>query len=321
MPNPAFPYFNSLQAAQAGTAGFVPPFAGGTGTGGNFAAGGIIPGATAQAARKKAKRIYAPVMGALSAENALLDPTLQLTGRAGEGYAGLFAQIAPQYVNAYRNANPDTAALLAQLTQGARDLNAPGYMNPYEDRLLQQSVRSAQSARGMGYGQGDALNEILALDRNREARTLARGQYGIGVTEAGRQFYSPIIAGVMSQYQNPVQGTSLDDLVSIGLNDTAARRNEHAARVAGNQALWGSVIQGVLGVASAGAKACWVAEVLYGVDDPRTHRARAWVLSHPENAFVQAYQKHGKAWARWLERNSWARPFVQPVWDAMWKAT
>lgn len=291
----------------------------GTSTNPNPFTRGLDP-ETAFNIRKRAKRAYTTPAAAIQAGKQLLPDSIDYSRRAGEAYAGLFGEIAPQYIDAYRNANPDTAALLALLTQGARDLNSPGYLNPYEDRMLQQSVRSSQSARGMGYGIGDSLNEILALDRGRESRRLDRGRYGLDVTNTGRQFYSPVILSMLQQYQNPAQPTSLEDLVSIGLNDTAARRNEHAARIAGNQALWGAAIQSIGGLATAAAGACWVAEVLYGADDPRTHLARAWVLEHPENSFVQAYQRHGKAWARWLERNPWARPFIKPVWDALWKA-
>jgi hypothetical protein len=62
---------------------------------------------------------------------------------------------------------------------------------------------------------------------------------------------------------------------------------------------------------------CWVAEELYGADDPKTHLARAWVGRH-DNAFTRMYRKHGRAWAAFLKRHLWAKPIVQPIWDFMW---
>lgn len=287
---------------------------------------GAVDPETAFEVRKKAKRVYAPSMAALVAQNALLEPTLALQGRAAQGYADLFGQVAPEYVSGFAAADPETSGLLHLLNVDASSLVGRGSMDPYEDRLLQENIRGAQASRGLAYSPAGALEELINLDRARDTRRIQRGQYGAGIFEAGRSYYSPVLMALLNRYQSPVSGTSTDDLLSVGLNDTIARRNAHAARIAGNQALWGSAIEaagaatgGALSAAGGGALGCWVAEVLYGVDDPRTHLARAWVRAHPERSFVRLYQRHGKAWARWLEAHPWVKPLVQPIWDRMWE--
>jgi len=299
-----------------------------------------IDSETAFDVRKKAKRQFTPAMATLMAQDALLDPTMDLTRRAAAQYGDLWRDeatkareynadsllsLGPRYRQAFDSMNPESAALLRLLTEDATGLVSGG-SNPYEDRELTQSIRGAQAARGMGFGASDALGELLGLDRSRESRRMARGNYGAGIAALGKSYYSDAYNSLLgtgpqgSSIFSPVQGTSTDDLLSLGLNDTMQRRNQHAARVAGNQALWGSVMEMVGGLAGAAAGACWVAEVLYGVDDDRTHLARAWCLENREHPFVRLYRKHGKAWARWLEANDWARPMLQPIWDAMWQA-
>lgn len=228
---------------------------------------------TAFETRKKAKRLYAPGMAAIAAQDALLDPTLALTRRAAEGYGDLWRQeaqrarefnadsmlaLGPRYQQAFDSLNPESAALLRLLTQDATGL-VEGGSNPYEDQELVQAIRSGQAARGMGFGASDAIGEVVGLDRGREGRRIARGSYAGGIVDLGRSYYSDAMASLLgtgpqgSQIMSPVQGTATDDLLSVGLNDTMQRRNQQAARRSGNMALAGSVIQGVLGVAGSAA--------------------------------------------------------------------
>jgi hypothetical protein len=61
---------------------------------------------------------------------------------------------------------------------------------------------------------------------------------------------------------------------------------------------------------------CWVAEVLYGMDDQRTHSARLWAATNI-NWFTKLYRKEGKVWAKWLTIHKWAQPIVKPIWNVM----
>jgi hypothetical protein len=58
-------------------------------------------------------------------------------------------------------------------------------LDPATRRELQQGVRAAQAARGMGYGLGDAAEEGMTLGSAAEARRRQRQQYALAVN-AGR---------------------------------------------------------------------------------------------------------------------------------------
>jgi hypothetical protein len=69
-------------------------------------------------------------------------------------------------------------------------------------------------------------------------------------------------------------------------------------------------------------KSCWVAEALYGVDDPRTALLRAWVTrQHVENGrwrlFAALYSRYGRAAADLIYRGRLPRQWVRPLFDVL----
>lgn len=64
------------------------------------------------------------------------------------------------------------------------------------------------------------------------------------------------------------------------------------------------------------ATPCWVAEELYGVNHPKTHAARLYVLRN-DNWFTRLYKEHGKSWADIIKKYPWLKPVIQPIWDYM----
>jgi len=88
----------------------------------------------------------------------------------------LLSQFGPQLMEVGRAFDPDRSALSDALVADARSHVGDGG-SPLEDRELQQSVRAAQAARGMGYGQVDLAQEAIAMDRGREDRRMRRGDY------------------------------------------------------------------------------------------------------------------------------------------------
>lgn len=62
--------------------------------------------------------------------------------------------------------------------------------------------------------------------------------------------------------------------------------------------------------------ACWVARVLYGDTDSRTHAARMWVACN-SNWFTRRYRKHGERWAAYLIRHPWQKPAWRLIWNIM----
>lgn len=69
---------------------------------------------------------------------------------------------------------------------------------------------------------------------------------------------------------------------------------------------------------------CWIAEVLYGVDDARTHLLRSWltqvyVCTLAGSVVVQLYMACGRQIARLAARSSLMRGILRPLFDAALK--
>lgn len=81
--------------------------------------------------------------------------------------------LAPQAIQALRDADPQQRALMDALNKSALDdLNAGYGMDPALRDSVSQNVRAAQASRGMGFGNADATAEAFALgDRGLALRT------------------------------------------------------------------------------------------------------------------------------------------------------
>lgn len=81
---------------------------------------------------------------------------------------------------------------------------------------------------------------------------------------------------------------------------------------------------GIYAAATAAPAACWVAEVLYGVNSVKTHTIRAFVFAHMYDQtllgwFCRLYKKHGRNWADIVSRNRMAAFFTRIIWDGLYK--
>jgi hypothetical protein len=83
-------------------------------------------------------------------------------------------------VNAFRNADPQQAALLSALNQQAQgDLAAGAALSPAEAAQLEQQVRSSQASRGFGFSLPDAVLESYTIgDRGRQLQNERRAFAG-----------------------------------------------------------------------------------------------------------------------------------------------
>lgn len=146
--------------------------------------------------RYAAEREYAPLYADLSAQNVrrlllgngqepgLLDTWEQIAPRtqaltdqtqAAQRNADVEAlrTLAPQAVQALRDADPQQRALMDALNKAALDDLQAGYgLDPALRDQVTQDVRAAQASRGMGFGNADATAEAFALgDRGLALRT------------------------------------------------------------------------------------------------------------------------------------------------------
>ena len=70
------------------------------------------------------------------------------------------------------------------------------------------------------------------------------------------------------------------------------------------------------------SKACWIAEALYGVHDPRTLVLRAWLSvaydeRRPGWMFIAVYRRFGRAAANLIQRGYLPRQLFQPLFDTL----
>ena len=66
---------------------------------------------------------------------------------------------------------------------------------------------------------------------------------------------------------------------------------------------------------------CWIAEVLYGADDPRTHLLRMWLVDvYSKTAVgsivVALYKLFGRELSTLVRRSSLLRRMLRPVFEA-----
>ncbi len=78
---------------------------------------------------------------------------------------------------------------------------------------------------------------------------------------------------------------------------------------------------GDMGGGTASKNPCWIAEVLYGVDDNRTLLLRAWLTrvyarTAMGAAVVALYRACGQRVARVARRSAWLRRVLTPLFDA-----
>lgn len=227
------------------------------------------------------QRLYGKGRSQLRAYDALLDPTLDLTARSAAGFGdiyrteadkasthdlNMFQALAPQYVQAIKDADPDQARLLGLLNSDASGL-IEGGTNAYEDRELQQSLRGAQAARGRGYGNSDVLNEVLGLDRGRESRRIQRGAYGTSIANLNQRVVGdPFLAVTGRASQSTPQGSNPmspgynqvnQDSLSLVVNEDIMRQQREAADAANRTALLGAGI-GAVGSLAGGAAGAFI---------------------------------------------------------------
>jgi hypothetical protein len=148
------------------------------------------------------------------------------TGLFNQNLMSTFGSVLPAATAAARGVSPQTTGLLDTLgSQAANQLQLNGALDPATERNLQQSVRTSQAARGLGYGPGDAAMEQFYQTQTQEQRreqnqafagNVAQQQWGtFGLpafnfaTGAGTQ------AGGVAVGANPTLGPNTQQLLTM----------------------------------------------------------------------------------------------------------
>ena len=264
-------------------------------------------------------------MPSLDAYDQLLPGTLDITRRSAAGFGDIyreesektradelasFEKYGPGYVKAITEADPyqsELRRLINELVAG--ELKSGGDLSPAQMRLSQHSTRQAQAARGMGYGAGDSLSEVLAnLDYSRSLKNERLGNAlqvgGFNQRVIGDPFMA--FAGRPSQPQgsninSPGYSDFNNDLASFMANDEIMAFNANQASKNRQTQLIGAGISTLGSVAGGAAALCWVAREVYGEDNPRWRQFREWLLQHAPPDLLALYQRIGPKLAAWLK--------------------
>ena len=129
----------------------------------------------------------------LNQAKAMGEQNLGLTSQARAAGLADASSMAPGVMQTMRAYNPQQTGLLDALSHQAQEqLKLNGALDAGTQRTLQQGLRTAQSARGLGTGPGDAAMEAYYTAQTQEQR---RAQ--------NQQFASNTAGQLANTYQNP----------------------------------------------------------------------------------------------------------------------
>ena len=172
------------------------------------------------------------------------------------------ALISPELLKAIQGGNPELADLMHKLTSSANtSLDSP--LDPGMGREVDQSVRSAQAARGMGFGPSDVYGEAIAHsgaanDWRQKNRNYATNIAGLNDQVYGRPMHEilsrrsaafPMALGMSEnfgpgQFSDPF-GAYASDLNNTNFNAASAqaiaKRNAYAGMTSGGMSALGSL--------------------------------------------------------------------------------
>lgn len=152
--------------------------------------------------------------------------------------------LGPEAAAAMMNADPSNRALLDLLTsQATSELGLGSSLDPSQMRLVEQSVRSGQAARGMGYGPADAYGETLGVSAFGNALKQQRVGNANSVVSLRNSITSPGLAAIMNS-----EGQVNQALGASGAGGAAA------STAAGSAVAPANDMFGMIYNASAGAK-------------------------------------------------------------------
>lgn len=178
-------------------------------------------------------------------------------------------------------------------TQGAKNaINTSGARGGTKDLALQEADISAAGQKG----------NLLTQAYTSSFPALAQiGQGGVGLS--------------INQVANALAG------FGGAANTTSNLANQQEAGKATQMSFLGSLV----GAGGEIAAACWIAEVLYGKHDFRTHALRYWLNTYYDatrfGSYVMwLYRRFGRRVAAWIERHPRLGRFIfRPIFDRAWR--
>lgn len=233
-----------------------------------------------------------------------------------------------------KSADADMAAIVEDPLIVARRNNILGF--------------NKQVAAGTDVSQMDALKPYLSLyngaisDQQADRKSngiLNLAMNGDGAKGAGQAYEIYLknkrqqdAAGMLENAYNQTSADFNNDSFRIGqmsdsrnMGKASLSQNAYesfAKRQAAKPGIFDRIMQvGQLAVGGIGAwKGCWVAEAVYGVNDPRTHLVRAWlnfefIKTRLGRIVMAFYITFGQAIAKQVTKHGFLRRLVKPLFD------
>jgi hypothetical protein len=271
---------------------------------------------------------------------------IKLQKRASEAFApieqaakerevALLGSLGGQVTEALRRADPAAARLQELQQQQAEKLyaEAEGDLSPERQRQVDQAARASGMARGRGR---DASVDAAAVLGREDARANLRQQ----AQRAGQMGFSQArqIGGDPSQFLfgRPAQSTTMGSQLygqatalagqqagpqlfdpNMGINMAMQQRSQDmnllGAQIQADAANRSSLL-GAAGSIGA-AFICWVAREVYGVQNPKWLRFRAWMLQDSPPWFLNLYMRHGEKLAKFISNKPMIKSIIRKWMD------
>lgn len=251
-------------------------------------------------------------------------------------------ELSPQVVEAYRNADPQSARLADMAAQQAEQAfaRAGGPMGFEAQRQVDQSVLGRMGGSAATQEGRAALEAALGREQYQVGRRAEAAQLGAGAFQQSRQLAGDLGAAILGR---PSQGLALGGQVlgqsqqmaagpmgpqlfdpNVGINMAMQQRSQDislmgaqaqadAARSAGGMGALGSIAGAGIGLL------CWVAREVYGINNPKWKQFREWVLNDSPKWFLKIYMKHGEKFAFFISDKPRIKNVIRVIMDRIIK--
>ncbi len=243
---------------------------------------------------------------ATNAATTAANTSAALEGNAGNLYSGLVPQLQAEAAHPSGIAPTDLAAMKtgAMETAGGSEAGAVG-----QGALLAARTRNA--------GGADAAIQGSTRDAG---RNLSRANLGIDTANAEmKEHQRQAGLGGLEHLYSENLGTGVQSLGQVA-PDVNASVNQENASWDWSKDLLAPILEASSKAGAAALGGCWIAEAIYGIEDPRTALSRAW-LNGPflqtsiGPAVMWLYLRIGRAVASVVRKSGILRSILKPLFD------
>lgn len=161
----------------------------------------------------------------------------QITSGSREQDMQDLVTLAPKVTEAYRQANPEAAALLDELNkQAGAELAGGGALSPDEVRAVEQTSRAAYNDRGMVMSDPAIFSEVMNLDAAKRARLNESRAFASNVLGLNKSIYGDPSSVVLGRASSNLGFSGIPSPTSSNAYDVFNPESQYASSLySGNQ--------------------------------------------------------------------------------------